>query len=79
MNILENVSLADYSTMKLGGIGAYLTTEESRIELLEAISWAQDKQLPFIMIGGGSNIFWKDEGFSGLVIVNKIERYETFN
>jgi UDP-N-acetylmuramate dehydrogenase len=30
------------------------------------------------MIGGGSNIYWRDEGFPGLVIVNKIQRYETF-
>lgn len=27
------------------------------------------------MIGGGSNIFWKDEGFPGLVLVNKIVGY----
>jgi UDP-N-acetylmuramate dehydrogenase len=28
------------------------------------------------MIGDGSNIVWRDEGFDGLVIVNKIKRYE---
>lgn len=30
------------------------------------------------MIGGGSNIFWRDEGFDGLVLVNKIAGYEVF-
>ena len=30
------------------------------------------------MVGDGSNIVWKDEGFDGLLIVNKIERYEVF-
>jgi UDP-N-acetylmuramate dehydrogenase len=29
-----------------------------------------------MMIGGGSNIVWKDEGFAGLVIVNKIMGFE---
>jgi len=28
------------------------------------------------MIGGGSNIYWRDEGFRGLVMVNKILGYE---
>jgi UDP-N-acetylmuramate dehydrogenase len=78
MNVLDNISLADYSTMGLGGMAAHLTTIDSRMGLLEAISWAQAKKLPVIMIGGGSNIYWRDEGFPGLVIVNKIQRYETF-
>jgi UDP-N-acetylmuramate dehydrogenase len=30
------------------------------------------------MIGGGSNIIWQDTGFPGLVIVNKLERFELF-
>lgn len=79
MNLTDNASLADYSTMRLGGPAAHLTTVTSRMELLEALSWAQGQKLPVIMIGGGSNIVWRDEGFPGLVIVNKIERYETFN
>lgn len=79
MNILENISLADYSTMGLGGPAKYLVTVETNMELLEALSWAQERKLQIMMIGGGSNIVWKDEGFDGLIIVNRIERYETFN
>lgn len=79
MKISENVSLSDYSTMGLGGTAAYLTTVETTMELLEALSWAQDKKLPIIMIGDGSNIVWQDTGFSGLIIVNCIQRYETYN
>jgi UDP-N-acetylmuramate dehydrogenase len=78
MNLQQNVSLANYSTMGLGGTAAYLTTVESRMELLEALSWAQQQGLPILMIGGGSNIVWKDEGFAGLVIVNHILRWEVF-
>lgn len=79
MNLQSNVSLADYSTMHLGGPAAHLAVVENRMDLLEALSWAQAQKLPVIMVGGGSNVFWRDEGFAGLVIVNKIERYETFN
>jgi len=72
MNIAENVSLAEHSTMRLGGNARYLTIVESETELQQALGWARPYNLPVIMIGRGSNIVWRDEGFNGLVIVNKI-------
>ena len=78
MNIQKSVSLSTYSTMGLGGDADYLVSVGSRMELLEALSWAQKNKQPVIMIGGGSNIIWGDEGFRGLVIVNDIHRYEIF-
>jgi UDP-N-acetylmuramate dehydrogenase len=76
MNILENVSLRDYSTMRLGGEAAYLADITDQAELEEAVAWADERNLPVLMIGGGSNIIWRDEGFPGLVLVNKIKGYE---
>ena len=64
--------------MGLGGPAAYLTEVTDRMQVLEALSWAQGQGVPAIMIGGGSNIVWQDSGFPGLVIVNSILRYETF-
>lgn len=63
--------------MGLGGESAYLCEISSRQELLEAYTWAKTKNLPAIVIGGGSNIVWKDGLYNGLVIVNKIPGYET--
>jgi UDP-N-acetylmuramate dehydrogenase len=76
MNILQNVSLTAYSTMHLGGNAAYLAAITSRQDLIDALAWADERQLPVLMIGGGSNIIWKDEGFAGLVLVNNILRFE---
>jgi UDP-N-acetylmuramate dehydrogenase len=76
MNILENVSLAAYSTMGLGGQAAYLLEVHTADEVVEALHWAQEQKLPTLMIGGGSNIVWSDAGFSGLVLVDKIPGYE---
>src|SRR4051812_18251890 len=72
VNISQNVSLANYSTMGLGGQAAYLTDITSRQEVPEADTWAKSRQLPTLMIGGGSNIIWRDEGFAGLVMINRI-------
>ena len=78
MNIQQNVSLANYSTMGVGGLAANLVEVDDRMELLEALSWARTNNLPVIMIGSGSNIVWRDSGFAGLIIVDKILRYEVF-
>lgn len=78
MDIRENVSLSNHSTMRLGGNARYLVEIHERQMIAEAVSWAKLQQLPFIVIGGGSNIFWQDSGFDGLVIVNNILRYEDF-
>lgn len=78
MNIFQNVSLHDYSTMRLGGTARYLAEIHSRQELSEALNWADAQNIPVMMVGGGSNVIWKDEGFAGLLLVNKILRFETF-
>ncbi len=78
VNIQQNISLAPYSTMRLGGVASFLVEVTSRNELKEAVAWADAQQKPLVVIGTGSNIIWRDEGFDGLVIVNKIMRYEDF-
>lgn len=79
MQPLSDVSLRDYSTMRLGGTAKYLQTITSRTELATALKWAETQKLPVMMIGGGSNIIWRDEGFPGLILVNNIKRYEDFD
>ena len=76
MNIALDVPLKDYSTMRLGGRAAYMCEVSSRAELEEAIAWADERSLPAIMIGSGSNIIWQDAGFPGLVILCKIMGFE---
>lgn len=76
MYILENVPLSAYSTMRLGGPAAFLTDINSRSEVADALAWANERSLPVIMIGGGSNIVWNDDGYPGLVLVNKIQGIE---
>jgi len=76
MQMLENVSLKQYSTMRLGGDARYCVSVSSEAELLEAIAWADKKQLRIKVCGLGSNIIWGDDGFDGLVIVMAIKDFE---
>jgi UDP-N-acetylmuramate dehydrogenase len=59
--------------MRLGGNARYLAEAQSEKDVEELVSWAKSKNVPFIMIGQGSNIVWKDEGYEGLIIVNNIK------
>jgi UDP-N-acetylmuramate dehydrogenase len=76
MDIQQNISLQDFSTMRLGGIAFYFVIVHDRNELAQALAWAEQNNLPVIMVGTGSNIVWRDEGFPGLLISNKILRFE---
>lgn len=76
MNITQNVPLKDHSTMRLGGVAAYGVDVHNRSELIQAVAWAKERNLPLLVIGDGSNIVWRDEGFAGLLISNKIGGYE---
>lgn len=71
MNILENVSLASYTTFKIGGPARYFVIVKTEDELKEAIDFAEQNKLAIFILGGGSNLLVSDSGFSGLVI--KIE------
>lgn len=68
----EHVSLASYSTMRLGGTARYLVELHDKTALTTHLGWAEENNLPVIMIGQGSNIIWSDGEFNGLVIVNKL-------
>lgn len=61
--------------MRLGGVADFGCTITNRDELVEAINWADEHGLPFRVIGSGSNIIWSDDGFRGLLIINRIEQF----
>lgn len=79
MYIQENVPLQAYSTMRLGGTAAYLSEVNEHGDVAKLVAWAKERQLPILMIGDGSNIVWRDEGFPGLVLVNRLMGFEFSN
>lgn len=76
MKIQQNISLAGYSTMQLGGDARYLCTVTSEADSKEALAFAEKHQLKLHILGGGSNTIFTDDGFDGLVMVNRIPGIE---
>jgi UDP-N-acetylmuramate dehydrogenase len=71
-NLTENVSLAEHTTLGIGGSARWFTTVSSVEELSRAVSWAQRRHLPHLFLGEGSNILFSDRGYPGLIIKNRI-------
>ena len=66
--ILENVPLSHYTTIRIGGPARYFTTCRDLTELRAALDWGRSRDEPVLILGGGSNMVVADEGFPGLVI-----------
>lgn len=72
MDVHTNIPLKNYLTMKLGGPTRFMTTVSSKEEVAAACKNAIQQNVPFFVLGGGSNVIARDEGFSGIVIRNRI-------
>ncbi len=68
MLVLEQVPLADHTTLRLGGAARFFTTVTSLDELRAALAYAREHELPVHILGGGSNTLFSDEGWPGLVV-----------
>jgi UDP-N-acetylmuramate dehydrogenase len=68
VKIRENVALAPYTTFGIGGPARYFVVAESEEDVAEAVAWAEGRQLPLFVLGGGSNLLVSDAGFEGLVL-----------
>lgn len=64
----ENVVLAPYTTMRTGGPAALFAEPRNAQQLARVHQWAQEKGLPLLILGNGSNLLIADSGFDGLVI-----------
>ncbi|HEY4493119.1 MAG TPA: UDP-N-acetylmuramate dehydrogenase [Candidatus Paceibacterota bacterium] len=68
MEIKENIPLAPFTTLHIGGPARYFVEVANEQELAETLTFTREKNLPVFVLSGGSNILVSDRGFSGLVI-----------
>jgi UDP-N-acetylmuramate dehydrogenase len=79
MNFLENVALAPLTTLGVGGPARFFTEAESEDDVREAIGFAEERDLPLFVLGGGSNLVVADAGFDGLVLKIAIRGVESWH
>ena len=68
MQIQEDILLAPYTTLRVGGPARFFVEAQSDHEILDALRFARERGLGVFVLGGGSNLLVSDEGFDGLVL-----------
>ncbi len=69
----ENFLMKRITTLQIGGPAKYFVIVKTITQLTETVAYAREKNLPFIVIGGGSNLLVNDLGADCLVIKNETE------
>ena len=64
----ESVTLAPYTTLRLGGPARYFIECKSDDEVRAALAFGANRGLPTFILGGGSNVVFPDAGYPGLVL-----------
>lgn len=64
-------SLARFTSARIGGPADGLLIAESIDDLVEMTSFLWNEDVPFLILGGGSNVLVSDAGLRGVVLLNK--------
>lgn len=72
-----NIDLKNYNTYKIGGIAKYLIKPKTAYDLKPIFDELKNKNIPYLLLGGGSNVILPDEDFNGAIIkldnLNEVE------
>ena len=63
-----NEPMSEHTTFKIGGLADFFVSITKANEVLDAILWARENDIPYMIIGNGSNMLVSDKGIRGLVI-----------
>lgn len=65
--IYEHVDLSKYTTYKINVYGKVLVVPETQVELMRLLQYIKEHQIPFKMLGGGSNLIFSQD-YDGILI-----------
>lgn len=61
-------SLTKNTTFKVGGIAHFFIEVTEEEKLISLLNFLNSEDIPYFVLGGGSNVLFSDEGFEGVVI-----------
>ncbi|MBR6779216.1 MAG: UDP-N-acetylmuramate dehydrogenase [Clostridia bacterium] len=73
---LENASLKDFCTFKIGGCAKYLFIVHTTDALIEVCKKCACVNIKYKVIGLGANLLFSDFGYNGAIIVNRSKNIE---
>ena len=68
IHFLENESLKKHITFKVGGNADFVVMPDSEKQVIMLLKFLKEHHVKYYVLGRGSNVIFKDEGFDGVVI-----------
>ncbi|MEG2054176.1 MAG: FAD-binding protein, partial [Oscillospiraceae bacterium] len=65
---ISNEKLSNHTTFKIGGMAAMFCKLKTDFEISSAIKICKEFSLKYFILGKGSNVLFKDEGFDGVIL-----------
>ncbi len=77
--VRRQVTLAPYTSARIGGPADALVTVISADDLAAVIAMLWNAEVPYFLLGGGSNVLVSDEGVRGITVLNRAKavRFES--
>ena len=77
--VQENVSLAPYTSARIGGPADVFVVVKSANELMGVMKVIWEQGVPYTILGGGSNVLVSDKGVRGVVVLDRAKdvRFES--
>ena len=67
-DILIDEPLCKHTTFKIGGNADYFVKPQNNEQVVLLVKTLSNEKIPFFILGNGSNLLAKDEGFRGVII-----------
>lgn len=67
-NILINEPMKNHTTFKIGGNADFVVLPENIDEVINLIKFLKEEKINYFVMGNGSNLLVKDEGYRGVII-----------
>ncbi|WDN88103.1 UDP-N-acetylmuramate dehydrogenase [Desulfosarcina sp. BuS5] len=67
-NVRFDEPMSRHTSLRVGGTADFFAEPDSLEALVDIVKWTSAKSIPYLIIGGGSNLLVRDNGIRGLVI-----------
>ena len=67
-NVLKDEPMSRHTTFRIGGAADFFVKVQTISQLQEAMRYLKKEQIPFYIVGNGSNLLVRDEGVRGVVL-----------
>ncbi|MFO7943487.1 MAG: UDP-N-acetylmuramate dehydrogenase [Anaerolineales bacterium] len=75
-DLVQDGPVSKYTTMRVGGEADFLLKVTTLADLEKAVRLCWTEEIPFILLGAGSNVLVSDAGIRELVILNRAKKVE---